>query len=830
MCCRSAVTKKDEKKPEARATPLQEAILKSKIARADADHSDVQSKALYEAAKRPLPSTEKQMEQEVKGYKKLVEAASKAGDHAKKEDAIAELAAAEARVDQRRHALAAAEDATTEEAELEKAKFQDEEEKATAKEAAAAAAEDRKNRKGRDDDGGVLGSVMSMGGLFGGDDKAAAKTKAAEEEAEPTELTPIQRSAKEAEEASVSAKWALSAADSAEAEAQEMYESSGKPYPRTLKKAEKELEQAQQVVARAKPAERNHAAVELAQAQQRVDLRRKAEAIRTVAKNEVVLARNATAVVRAEERAVTEAKAVEEANLKRMAEAEEEAVKYLESFGPQYENMEIFELKVELKRHKLAEEGTKLELQERLCEHLDKEPRSLLPTAITSLVPVPSPHSIGIGGAKKKNEKYGGVEKPDLKAELEKRGLDTKGNKEAMEERLTKNDRVELKKHMAEKAEEFHVPEGVPPEGGAIPTLDDPLAPGAAGAAAGLSPEELARRQKEEDLERVIKEREQRAADREKREEEREKRAIEREEREAAAAADAETRRVAKAQRRAKRVQKGEPDEESAEEEEPELDEPAEAISPPAKNKKKKKKTRVEKMQAAVLPEQAGAESDSSSSDEEVAAEEEGEEEEQGMGAALLGSVGLDVRKERSTKNDDLFGGPAKPRFTHNPAQLAGVDGGMRMTALCEEPVRAECYRGANHQNNYMLRRGETFEFITMKTDEQGTKRLNVITRDGTKGWIRAKAAHTRPRYRVVQDKVKVRDGQEKHSAKVGQLEKGMIVTCAESTQEYNIVQEGRKKGQSVEQTRVRFELDSVSGWASVKARDGKVLLDLMGI
>ena len=49
----------------------------------------------------------------------------------------------------------------------------------------------------------------------------------------------------------------------------------------------------------------------------------------------------------------------------------------------------------------------------------------------------------------------------------------------------------------------------------------------------------------------MIKEREQRAADREKREEEREKRAIEREEREAAAAADAETRRVAKARRAA---------------------------------------------------------------------------------------------------------------------------------------------------------------------------------------------------------------------------------------------------------------------------------------
>jgi hypothetical protein len=55
-------------------------------------------------------------------------------------------------------------------------------------------------------------------------------------------------------------------------------------------------------------------------------------------------------------------------------------------------------------------------------------------------------------------------------------------------------------------------------------------------------------------------------------------------------------------------------------------------------------------------------------------------------------------------------------------------------------------------------------------------------------------------------------------------------VQCEESTQEYNIVKEGRKKGQSVEQTRVRFELDSVSGWASVRARDGKVLLDLMGL
>ena len=432
------------------------------------------------------------MEQEVKEYKKLVEAATEAGDHEKKEEAIAELAAAEARVDQRRHALAAAEDATKEEAELVNAKFADEEEKAKEKEAAAAAAaaEARKNAKGKDDSAGVLGSVMSMGGLFG-DDKPDAK--AAEEDAEPTELTPIQRSAKEAEEASVSAKWALSAADSAEAEAQEMYESSGKPYPRTLKKAEKELEVARQAVARAKPAERNHAAVELAQAQQRVDLRRKAEAIRTVATNEVVLARNATAVVRAEERAVAEAKAAEEAKQKRMIEAEEEAVKYLQSFGPKYENMEVFELKVELKRHKLSEEGTKLQLMERLCTYLDKEPRHLLPTAITSVVPVPSPHSVGIGGAKKKNEKYGGMEKAELKAELEKRGLDTKGNKDAMEVRLTKNDRQEMKKQLEEKAQEFHVPEGVPPGGkkktktggaegdeadedGGVPTLDDPLA------------------------------------------------------------------------------------------------------------------------------------------------------------------------------------------------------------------------------------------------------------------------------------------------------------------------------------------------------------------
>lgn len=157
----------------------------------------------------------------------------------------------------------------------------------------------------------------------------------------------------------------------------------------------------------------------------------------------------------------------------------------------------------------------------------------------------------------------------------------------------------------------------------------------------------------------------------------------------------------------------------------------------------------------------------------------EEEEEEESMGAALLGSVGLEVRKERSTLQDDIFAGPEKPRFTHNPVQLVGVDGGMRMTALCEEPVREACYRGANHANNYVLRRGETFEFITMKTDEQGTKRLNIITRDGTKGWVRAKAAHTRPRYRVVKDKVKVRDGQEKHSAKVGRLEKGMILTAS---------------------------------------------------
>ena len=51
------------------------------------------------------------------------------------------------------------------------------------------------------------------------------------------------------------------------------------------------------------------------------------------------------------------------------------------------------------------------------------------------------------------------------------------------------------------------------------------------------------------------------------------------------------------------------------------------------------------------------------------------------------------------------------------------------------------------------------------------------------------------------------------------------------ASQEFNIHKKGRGKAKSVEQTRVRFEHSSgLAGWASVKSRDGKTLLELMGV
>ena len=112
-----------------------------------------------------------------------------------------------------------------------------------------------------------------------------------------------------------------------------------------------------------------------------------------------------------------------------------------------------------------------------------------------------------------------------------------------------------------------------------------------------------------------------------------------------------------------------------------------------------------------------------------------------------------------------------------------------------------------------------------MKEDEQGTKRLKVKARDGTVGYIRAKAAHTRPKYRVLKRGV-VREGQDRQSGEVGEVEKGMVIVCVESSQEWSV----NKKGVEVEQTRVRFEHNHVSGWVSVHARDGSDILQLMGL
>ena len=54
---------------------------------------------------------------------------------------------------------------------------------------------------------------------------------------------------------------------------------------------------------------------------------------------------------------------------------------------------------------------------------------------------------------------------------------------------------------------------------------------------------------------------------------------------------------------------------------------------------------------------------------------------------------------------------------------------------------------------------------------------------------------------------------------------------CNLRYQEFNVIKEGRKKGKSIEQTRVRFEHSSgVSGWVSVKSREGKTLCELMGV
>ena len=148
----------------------------------------------------------------------------------------------------------------------------------------------------------------------------------------------------------------------------------------------------------------------------------------------------------------------------------------------------------------------------------------------------------------------------------------------------------------------------------------------------------------------------------------------------------------------------------------------------------------------------------------------------------------------------------------------------MRMTALCAEPIRAHCYRGSNHTGTH-LEKGETFELVKMKEDEQGTKRLKVKARDGTVGYIRAKAAHTRPKYRVLKRGV-VREGQDRQSGEVGEVEKGMVIVCEESSQEWSV----NKLGVEVEQTRVRFEHNHVSGWVSVHARDGSDILQLMGL
>eukprot|EP01043_Picozoa_sp_COSAG02_P004996 COSAG02_NODE_133_length_34692_cov_83.845229_9_plen_3037_part_00 len=796
-------------KPKA-ATPLQEIQLKAKIAKANATVAEAQSQAMYGAASRPVPMTEKQMQTELKEFQKLVDRATETGDREKKADAIADLAAAEARVEQRKMALLAVEEVTVVEQELNAAKLHAE------------------------------GTVGVDTATIDADADTAVNTDvdaaATSDGGRSADLTPAQESAKQAEEATVAAKWALSAAEAAETEAQEMYEAAGKPYPKTLKKAEKDLEEARAAVKTAKPVQRNLAKVELAQAELRVKARRQAEATRAVAAEEVVVARKATDVVRAEERAVAEAKAKEAERIQKMKEAEVEASKFLASFGPKYENMEMFEVKQELKKRKISIKGSDLELKERLANDLDKQAESSgLLGGLSAVVPI-SAHDIGIGGVKLKNEKYGDLSKAELKAECEQRGLPTSGGPGAsdkMIDRLARDDRQRQRAEMERKTEE--VPEG---RGGkklntaavheAVTPFtrrnkdgdneaeeeDIPLE----SAAAGKTEEELAREKKEEDLQRVMEAREQRAAEREKREEARERRAIEREKRAEKAEQEAIARAVERNARRQARVVQGGngTDEESDQEEEqkrkaaqamidapiPELDDPFADI--PVEDggamrvKKVKKhnnpKTKLNKMKdaagsakdaaaSAVLPEVAGADgADTEMQGDAASSSSDGEQEEQqdSGDSAAQNTSGESRPKKANAKVGWL--GPAKPRFDHNPNQLVGVDGGMRMTALCREPVRSDCYRGADHTGYYLFP-GETFEFITMQTDEQGTKRLKIKTRSGKIGWIRAQAGHTRPRYRVVQDRIKVRASHEKHSDKVGRLEKGMVITCEESIQ-----------------------------------------------
>ena len=727
----------EDNKPKT-ITPLQEAHLRAKIAKANAMVAEAQSQEMYEAGNRPVPTTEKQMDAELQEFQKLVDRATEAGDREQKAGALVDLAAAEARVEQRKMALLALENHKKVEEELNAAKM---------------LAED----------------------ISGRGDAATIDTDA---------LTPVQESAKKAEEASIAAKWALSAADRAETEAQEMYEAAGKPYPKTLRKAEKELEEARAAVSKAKPAQRNHAKVELAQAELRVKARRQAEATRAAAAEEVDLARKATDVLRAEERAIAEAKAKDAERVQKMKEAEVEASKFLASFGPRYENMEMFEVKEELKKRKISIIGADLELLERLGNDLDRQAER------TSL------H--GVGKTKRQNEKYGDLSKAELKEECDKRGLEASGGTGKMIDRLVRDDRHQQRAEMERKTEE--VPDG--PGGKKLNTaaVHEAVTPFTRrkkeadseaedvqleSTTAGKTEQELARAKKEEDLIRVMEAREQRAAEREKREEARELRAIEREKRAEKAEQEAIARAAERNARRQARVAQGGngTDEESDQEEErqrqaaqaaiaapiPELDDPFIDLDAGATAVKKVKNKPPGQTQAksvaaaAVLPEVTGSEGDQpdDGASEPSASEEEQEEEHGSAHAAMPG---------------------AKPRFDHDPAQLVGVDNGIRMTALCREPVRSRCYRGADHTGYYLFA-GETFEFITMQTDEQGTKRLKIRTRNNTKGWIRAQAGHTRPRYRVVQDRVKVRASREKHSEKVGRLEKGMVITCEESVQ-----------------------------------------------
>ena len=65
-------------------TPLQEAELNAKIAQASATVAEAQSQAMYEAANRPVPTTEKQMNTELEEFQKLVARATETGDREKK--------------------------------------------------------------------------------------------------------------------------------------------------------------------------------------------------------------------------------------------------------------------------------------------------------------------------------------------------------------------------------------------------------------------------------------------------------------------------------------------------------------------------------------------------------------------------------------------------------------------------------------------------------------------------------------------------------------------------------------------------------------------------